>query len=328
MKRAHIDHIARFMPEHVVRNEGQAGSEGEFFKAPKERRFAWPEYNAADLGVRALQNLLQQTGLKGSDIDLIICSCSIQDYVNISVVPDIQYRAGATRAQVLNIDTGCASYISMLNTADAFIRAGIHQKIVLVTITNFVSRLKEFQESPKSKVLGDGASATLITAGEQSILASVEESHGENYGLFICRPRSEQGEPQNYWESGTGPLQVEFDPEQVEKIKKNSLGLVVSAINKSIETAGLTKDQIDFLVTHQPNRGLIQLWREGVGIVGPRAFDTFDQFGNLFQNSIPVTLSVLAESGKLQKDSKIALGTFSNGGDFAAGMVLNLGPLA
>lgn len=325
MKRAHMVDIARFMPERVVYNE-VSELEPDFFKAPRERRFASPKYSSADLGVLALKALFQKTKFKPEDLDLILVSCSIQDFVNISVGPDIQYRSGASRAQVLNIDTGCAAYVSMLNVADAFIRAGVHQNIAIVTITNFVSRLKEFQESPKSKVLGDGASATLIIPGEPSILASVEESHGEHYDLWRCRPRSLSGEAQNYWESNTGPLQVEFDTEQIEKIKKNSIELIVGAVDKSIQKAELTKDKIDFLITHQPNRALIQKWREGVGIDVPRAFDTFDEFGNLFQSSIPVTLSVLMESGRLKSGTKLALGTFSNAGDFAAGMVIKYQP--
>ncbi len=322
MNRAHIVGIARFMPEQIIYNT-VSDDHGEFFKAPKERRFASPKYSSADLGVLALQNLLKQTNFKAEDLDLILVSCSIQDFVNISVGPDIQYRSGATRAQVLNIDTGCAAYVSMLNVADAFIKAGVHKNIAIVTITNFISRLADFQKSPRSQVLGDGASATLIIPGEASILASVEESHGENYPLWKCRPHGPSGEPQNYWETNTGPLEVEFDVEQIEKIKKNSIELIVSAVNKSIQKAELTKDQIDFLITHQPNRGLVQKWRDGIEIDVPRAFDTFEQFGNLFQSSIPVTLSVLMESGRLKSGNKLALGTFSNAGDFAAGMVLN-----
>lgn len=323
MKRAHIVGIARFMPEKIVYNT-ISDDQGDFFKAPKERRFASPKYSSADLGVLALKNLFKQTKFKPEDLDLIIVSCSIQDFVNISVGPDIQYRSGASRAQILNIDTGCASYVTMLNTADAFIRAGVHKNIAVVTITNFISRLEDFQKSHRSHVLGDGASATLIVPGEASILASVEESHGEYYDLWRCRPRSLSGEPQNYWEPGTGPLQVEFSIEQIEKIKENSIKLVVGVINKSIEKAGLSKDQIDFVITHQPNRALLQKWRDGVHIDGKRAFDTFDQYGNLFQSTIPVTLSELLESRRLKPGNKLALGTFSNAGDFAAGMVLTL----
>jgi len=322
VKNAQIISIARFMPEKIVRNEPQ-NDLPDFFKPPLERRFAWPDYNAGDMGALALKNLFKQTGINPKELDLIICSASIQDFVNISVGPDIQYRSGATNARVLNMDTGCASYLSMLNTADAFIKAGQAKKIAIVTVTNFISRLGGFQKSHMSKVLGDGAAATLITAGkESSILGAQEESHGENYDLFRCRPQSESGQPQNYWEAGTGPLEVEFNPEQIERVKDNSIKLVVSVMQKSLSQAKLQNKDIDYLITHQPNKGLLKQWRDGIGINTPRAFDTFDSFGNLFQSTIPVTLSVLEEQNKLSKNKNILLGTFSNGGDFVSGMVL------
>ncbi len=323
MKSAQIKHIARFIPEQIVRNEPTPDAP-DFFKAPKERHFAWPKYNAADLGVLAVKNLLHETGLDPNSIDIIICSTSIQDYVNISVGPDIQYRSGASRARVLSIDTGCASYISMLTTADALIKAGVAKTIVLVTVTNFISRLTDFQKSPKSKVLGDGASATLVIAGENSILASVEESHGEHYGLFMCRPRSANGEAQNYWETGTGPLQVEFNETNIQRIRNNSIDLVVGAMKKCLSKASLRIEDIDYVVTHQPNRALLRAWREGISATKEQDFDTFDQYGNLFQTTIPVTISELSNAGKLDTPKRILLGTFSNGGDFVAGMLLKV----
>lgn len=328
---ARIHTISTFMPEHVVNNESLKSLiaddpllENEFFKAPKERRFAHPEYNSADLGTKALQNLWKDSGVAPLSVDLILYSVSITDSINIGIGPDIQYRSGAHKAQVLCIDTGCSSFLSMLNLADKLLKAEQYQKIAIVTATNFVSRLEDFQKSPRSWVLGDGASATLVERGESCILAANETVHGDNYGLMLCRPRNAQDVPKNYWDNNTRGLQVEFSPDMVDRLKSNAVNLVSDSVKKSIHDAGLTNSDISFLITHQPNIGLMEKWRATIGIRAPRVFDTFQKFGNLFQGSIPTTLCEGLKTGVMHRGNILAIGTFSNGGDFVSSMVLKL----
>ncbi len=325
---AKIIDVARFLPEHIAipqMNEEEKNDpllQNDFFKSPKERRFAFPQYSSADLGTMAMKELLGRTGISPTKIDLILYSCAITDYVNIGIGPDIQHRSGATNATVLQIDTGCVSFLSMLNTADAFIRAGRYKTIAIVTVTNFISRLKDFQRSPKSWVLGDGASATLVVAGTPNILASQEQSFGENYGLMVCQPRGKNNEVQHYWDTGAGPLQVEFSEGMIERLKHNAVSLVSESVKASIAKAGFRTEDISLLITHQPNVGLIKQWRLAIGIDEPRVYDTFQRYGNLFQSSIPVTISDAVDCGKIRANDTIAMGTFSNGGDFVGSMVL------
>jgi len=328
---AHIHTMSTFMPERIIHNDSLKPLiaedpllENEFFKAPKERRFAHPEYNSADLGTKALLNLFKDSGENPESIDLILYSASITDSINIGIGPDIQYRSGARKAQVLCIDTGCSSFLSMLNLSDKLLNSGHYKKIAIVTATNFVSRLDDFQKSPRSWVLGDGASATLVEHGESCILASNETVHGDNYGLMLCRPRNAQNEPQNYWDNDTKALQVEFSPDMVDRLKSNAINLVSESVKKSIHDAGLTNSDISFLITHQPNIGLMEKWRATIDIRAPRVYDTFQKYGNLFQGSIPTTLSDGLKANVLHRGNILAIGTFSNGGDFVSSMVMKL----
>jgi 3-oxoacyl-[acyl-carrier-protein] synthase III len=326
---AQLLHISRFMPERVLTSRDLAGEkaddpllQNDFFKAPRERRFAYPQYSSADLGTHALTTLFSRTGVDPLSVDLILYSCSITDSLNIPIGPDMQHRSGARRAVVMQVDTGCTSYITMLGLSQQLIDAGAYRRVVVVTVTNFVSRLSEFQRSPKSWVLGDGASATLLEPGKSTILGRFERAHGENHGLMLCRPRGADGQPQNYWESNTGPLQVEFSEAMVERLKTNAVELVSGAVRAVMDRAGISRDDVRWLLTHQPNMGLMAKWREAIGIGAPRVFDTFQRFGNLFHGSLPVTMSVMQEEGKLSSGDVVVMGTFANGGDYAAALAL------
>jgi 3-oxoacyl-[acyl-carrier-protein] synthase III len=223
----------------------------------------------------------------------------------------------------MQMDTGCVSFLSMLNAADAFIKAGLYRNIAIVTVTNFVSRLSDFQKSKKSFVLGDGASATLVEPGEASVISFVEESRGENYGLMLCRPKNVEGEPERfYFEPGAGPLDVEFSLSMLEQLKQNAVSLVTSSVHRVLEKANVTKNDVNWLLTHQPNIGLIERWRESIGISQPRVFDTFHLYGNLFQSSLPVTMSEAIDQQLFKKGDLIAMGTFANGGDYVGATLI------
>jgi 3-oxoacyl-[acyl-carrier-protein] synthase III len=230
------------------------------------------------------------------------------DYFWPGIGPAIQNEVGASKATILNLDTGCSSYLSMLNTARAFIESGIYKTIAIVTVTNFISRLPEFQKSKKSWVLGDGASATLVVDGKSSFVTSYERSHGEHYGLFVFQPDMVDGQGLNYWERGCGPITVNFSPDMVMAIRSNALELVPDAVSKCLFKAGLSTDDVSLLITHQPNAFFIKEWRDRIGIGEPRVHDTLEYYGNLFQGSIPVTLADAIEKKKVNSGDLLALG--------------------
>jgi 3-oxoacyl-[acyl-carrier-protein] synthase III len=323
MPGAQIVDVVNFMPERVVPVAGDlCGEDSAFFRGIRERRFASPDYLSEDLGALVTQRLLERTGERPEDLDLLLVSCIFTDSFWPGIGPAIQHRVGARNATIMNIDTSCASYLSGLNAARAYIESGQCQKVALITVTNFISRLAEHQQKKAGAPLGDGASATLITAGESSFLAQYERSHGENYGLLHFDPDLVDGVFRPYWERGCGPITVSFSDEMVDKIRDNSKRLVPEAVLESLRRAGKSTDDVDLLITHQPNDLFLADWRERIGIGPPRAYDTLAKYGNMFQGTIPVTLADAIEAGRVARGDILALGTFSNGGDFVSALTL------
>jgi 3-oxoacyl-[acyl-carrier-protein] synthase III len=328
MPGAKIVDVVNFMPERIIDNASFFGqdddplAENPFFKGVKQRRFASPDYLSEDLGAKALELLIKKTDTDPHDIDLIICSCIFSDTYWPGIGPAVQHRVKADRATILNIDTSCSSYLSALKIAQAYIESGIYKKIAIITVTNFISRLPEFQKSRRSSVLGDGATATLIVAGESSIVTSYERSHGEYYGLFRFEPDFVEGRFLNYWERGCGPITVNFEQDMVEAIRRNAVELVPNAVKQCLLQADLTAADISLLITHQPNTMFLKEWRSSVGVNDNQTHDTLECYGNLFQGSIPVTLADALEKKMIKPKDLIACGTFSNGGDFVSAMLL------
>ncbi|MGP8302842.1 3-oxoacyl-ACP synthase III family protein [Streptomyces inhibens] len=324
---ARIVDVVSFMPDRVVSNAEHSDGTDEwaehaFFRGVAERRFASPEHTSADLGVLAVQKLLDRTGLRAGELDLIIYSCQFNDTYWPGIGSAVQGRIGADDATILQIDTSCCSWLSGLRTAAAFIESGRHRNIVVLTVTNFVSRLPEFQRSTRSRVLGDGATATLLTPGAASILSAHERSHGANYGLLRFEPDFVDGTFKNYWERGCGPITVNFTRERLESLRENALTLVPEAVAQALKKAGVTAEDVSLLITHQPNDEYLAEWRRRCGIDVPRAHDTLGKYGNLFHGSIPVTLADALDEGLVRQGDLLAFGTFSNGGDLVSAMTV------
>jgi 3-oxoacyl-[acyl-carrier-protein] synthase-3 len=320
---AQIIDVASFMPERVVPvGEDLVGEDSPFYRGVRERRFASPDYLSEDLGTLATQRILERTGTRADDLDLILVSCIFSDTFWPGIGPAIQHRVGARRATILNIDTSCSSYLSGLNAARAFIESGQCRKVAVVTVTNFISRLAEHQQKKSGAPLGDGASATLLAAGTSSFLGSYERSHGEAYGIFRFEPDLVDGVFRNYWERGCGPITVNFSGEMIDKIRDNAQRLVPEAVLECLRRAGVAPEQVDLLITHQPNELFLTDWRAQIGIQPPRVHDTLAKYGNMFQGSIPVTLADALEKGRIAKGNILALGTFSNGGDFVSALTI------
>jgi len=340
MKKAKLVHVVNYMPERIINNNAfmksliDAGStafgqndvnDNPFFKGVEERRFASPDYSSADLGECVLNKLLQESGLAADQLDLIIINCMFNDDLWPGIASSIQHRCGATQASFIQIDTSCCSFITGLRTAAAYIQSGQARNVAVLTVTNFVSRLSEFQQLPRSFVLGDGATAALLQPGqEDSLLAVCEQSFGQHYGLMRFEPDLVNGVFYHYWERGCGPITVNFTHESLEKIRHNALDIVPKMIELVLQKAQLSVNDIACFITHQPNDFLIRAWREKLGIDDSRAHDTLKKYGNLFAGSISVTLADALENGRLRAGDKVAIGTFSNGGDFGASVILQI----
>lgn len=337
MKKANVVHVTHFMPEKVVDNNAlyeqmfkdsddkreHELNDNEFFKGVRERRFASPDYLSEDLGTIVLTKLLNETGYHAKDLDLIICSCMFPDTYWPGIATSVQARIGANKVSIINLDTSCASFITGLNVARGFIDSGIYKTIAVITVTNFISRLTEFQKSFRSFVLGDGATAALVVAKDKgNILACFEQAFGENYGLMRFEPDFVDGRFLNFWERGCGPITVNFTGEKIEKIRENAMRIVPYAINQCLQEAHLTIDDVDLLITHQPNQFFLDEWRKRLNVNPNKVYDTLEYYGNLFQGSISVTLASAIEKHIIKPGDIVVLGTFSNGGDFASSIAI------
>lgn len=323
--------VASFLPEQVITNSHFVGLDTNgslpddvFFKGVRERRWATDAETSVQMGVDAAKRVLSQTETPPEEVDLILSSALVDDLILPHVACGIQHGLGAANATAVTLDTACASFVSGVIYGSALIRAGFFRTIMVVSVSNFAGRAQGKLKNRAALIPGDGAAALLMKAGtdgDDGLLGWWEKSFGEYHGMFAIHAHSKCAERTRFWDPHEY-VAFSFNKELLEKIKANSLELVPLALKNAIKSAGKTIEEIDLVLTHQPNQFLIESWRQAVGARPGQCHDTLEIYGNLFQASIPVTLADALCKRKLKKGDTIAMASFGLAGEIVSGAVI------
>lgn len=315
--------VASALPEAIVPLSffGEAAKDRRgMFKAPAMRRHIAPGERASDLIVRAAEKLPVQA----KDAGAIFTNVAIPDEAFTGCGAEVAHRLGARPRHVIDLhNTGCVSFIYMLELAQMMIRAGEIDCALIACVQDAAGRVfsqPELRHTAQAPVPGDGCGVGWIAAGEGSAILSVlHVIHGERAtDMAATAP-----DGRKYWQPGTSPISIDFSEQKVASIISRGNAIVPEVVNAACDRAGVKVADLKLLITNQPNPIFLRNWREALQLPREKHPDTFDVLGNLFGAAIPINLE--AAQGKLSPGDLVALGGFSHAGDYAAAAVVRYG---
>ncbi len=277
------------------------------------RHFAADHELTSDLAVKAAQAALQSASCDVSQIDLIILATSTPDHLGgfPSTACVIQDKLGARHGcAAFDVQAVCAGFSYALSIADAFIRAGVYQKILVIGAEVF-SRILDFKDRTTCVLFGDGAGAVVLEASDQpGILASALHADGSQRDILCVPGRAICG-------GIDGSPFLKMDGQAVFKLAVKVLEQVA---NEVLEKANMTADQIDWLVPHQANIRIMEGTARKMGMSMDKVIVTVSEHGNTSAASIPLALDTGIRSGQIQRGQHVLLEGV--GGGFAWGAVI------
>ena len=274
------------------------------------RHFAAPDVPASELAVPAAQAALQAAGLQASDIDLIIVATSTPDMVFPSTAAIVQHKLGIAGCPVFDVQAVCSGFVYALTVADALIANGTAHKALVIGAEVF-SRILDFNDRTTCVLFGDGAGAVVLEASDTpGILATDLHADGKHVGI-LCVP----GHVSGGQVSGL-PLLTMDGP----AVFKLAVGVLESAARATLEKAGLTEADIDWLVPHQANIRIMQGTARKLKLPVDKMVVTVDQHGNTSAASIPLALDHAVRAGQITPCQTVLLEGV--GGGFTWGAVL------
>ena len=117
-----------------------------------------------DMAIEAANKALENAGMTAAELDFIICSNVVNEYITPQLSCIIQGGIGAT-CPCIDINCACAGFIFALDVAESHYKAG-KVKNVLIVCAEEPTRMTDWTDRRTCVLFGDGAGAAVLTPGD------------------------------------------------------------------------------------------------------------------------------------------------------------------
>ena len=275
-----------------------------------ERRIAEESQASSDLALEASRAALAAAQLAPADVDLIIVATSTPDCIFPSTACLLQAKLGARGCPAFDVQAVCSGFVYALATADSFIRCGMSRR-ALVVGTEVFSRLMDWNDRATCVLFGDGAGAVVLAAGSApGIHGSALHADG-SYADMLSVPGNVCGGRI----VGSPYLQM-----QGNQVFKFAVKVLDDVARETLAAAGMTIDDVDWLVPHQANVRILDATVRKLGLPRERLVVTVGHHGNTSAASVPLALDEYVRAGKIRPGHRVLMQGV--GGGFTWGAVL------
>lgn len=316
MLNAIITGIASYVPDYVLNNEElshMVDTNDEWIMTRvgiKERRILKKDAGSSYLGIQAVKKLLEETGTNPDDVDLLICATSNPDYRFPSTASVIAHGCGLEKkCYAYDIQAACAGFIVAAQAANAYIKAGLYKKVIVVCAEK-MSSMVDYQDRATCPLFGDGAGAVLIEPTEDTSLGFQDGVfHVDGSGLEnLVYKAGGSAKPATL---ETVAAREHYLYQEGRAVYKNAVMDMFNSTKDVMERNNLNNDNIDWFVAHQANMRIIEAVGGRLGIAEEKVLVNIEHTGNTSAASIPICLDEF--KGKLKKGDKIVLTAFGAG---------------
>jgi 3-oxoacyl-[acyl-carrier-protein] synthase-3 len=269
----------------------------------KSRRRAATHETLAEYATVAGRKALQDAGVDARDVDLVLVATMTPDDITPNAAPVVADALGAENAGAVDIGAACSGWLAALRLAAGQVETGRAER-VLVVGAELLTRITNFDDPKTAALFGDGAGAVLIGhEGEGDIGPIVLAADG---GLADRITANHDDRV----------LQMDGHSTYMVAVKRLS-EVTVAAVAR----AGLELEDIDLFVYHQANGRIIRAVGERLDLEPAKVADYVAHMANTSAASIPLTLSLLREDGRLRPGQKVLIAAIGAGFTWGAGVI-------
>jgi len=316
-----ITGVGGYVPEDVITNEDiekLVETSDEWITTRvgiKERRVLKGEgMGTSYMGIHAVNQLLEKTGVAPQDIEVVLCATSTPDYGFPTTASIIAYETGCRNAQTFDMQAACSGFIYGLEIAANYIRSGRYKKVILVAGDKMTS-ITNYTDRNTAPLFGDGCGAVLL------------EPTTENLGVIDSILRTDGSGADHLHMKGGGsayPASYETVDNHMHSVYqdgkyvfKHAVSYMADVAAELVEKNGLTNETVDWVVPHQANKRIIDAAARRLGVEDEQVMVNIQKYGNTSAGSIALCLWEWED--KLKKGDNLILAAFGAG--FAYGAV-------
>ncbi len=316
--RAVVIGVGHYLPDRIVPNshfESFLDTTDAWIKSRsgiERRHFAADGQGTSDLAARAAKAALENAGLDANDLDAIVLATSTADLTFPSAATMVQNEIGMTRGFAFDIQAVCAGFVYALSNANALIVSGQAKRVMVIGAETF-SRIMDWTDRGTCVLFGDGAGALILEAQENTGettdrgILSVDLNSDGRYRDIL------------YVDGGVASQNTGFLRMQGKEVFRHAVEKLAATAETALEKAGLTSEDVDWIVPHQANLRIIKATATKMGLPMEKVIVTVQDHGNTSAASIPLALSVGVAKSQIKPGDLIV--TEAIGGGLAWGSV-------
>lgn len=256
-----------------------------------------------DMAIGAALMALEDAEVNASDLDLIICSNVVNEYITPQLSCIIQGGIGAS-CPCLDINCACAGFIYALDIAECYNKAG-KARNVLIVCAEEPTRMTDWSDRRTCVLFGDGAGAAVLTEGKGIRGISLSAASATDK---LWQYRTLQPTPYITKEEHDVPLQMKG--QDVFKFAVKSAG---KDISKVLSDVGASVDDVDWYLIHQANIRIIDAIQDYLEQPKSKFPVNVYDHGNSSSSSTPILLDECRKKGLLKEGEIVVLSAFGAG---------------
>jgi 3-oxoacyl-[acyl-carrier-protein] synthase-3 len=311
---AYLAGTGRGLPSHVMTNHDFASIGIETShdwiverSGIHQRYIAKNGESTCSMGVDAGRKAMQRAGVTPGELDAIILSTAAPDRPLPATAVSVQAALGASRAAAFDIAAACSGWLYGLTLAEGMIATGSAETILVIG-SEKMSAILDWTDRTTCVLFGDGAGAAVVkrSKAHKGILSAFTRSDGALAEL-LYRPAPDNG--------------CSFVKMQGREIFKYAVRSMAEAVDRALDGARLTGNDIDLLIPHQANVRIIEATAKHANMPLDKVFINVDRYGNTSSASVPIALDEAIECGRVKEGTTALLVAFGAGLTWASMVV-------
>ena len=271
----------------------------------RERHFAAENETVADMATIAARRALGNANITIDDVDMVIVATTTPELDFPSVATQVLGNLGATgNIPGFDVRGACTGFIYALHCARGFFTAGMHERVMIIGAEK-MSRFVDMNDRSTAVLFGDGAGALIFERSSSSysgIIDTVVMSDGKMFDML----------------HGSSDHRIIMNGPETYKM---AVSLMPDAARYIMEHAGITQNDINWIIPHQANIRIIQSCAARLGFPLDKILVTVDKHANTSGASGALALAYAFDNNIIQHGQLVLYPAFGSGLTWGASLI-------
>lgn len=279
----------------------------------RQRYIAGEGETTSTLATGAARAAIADAEIEAKSVDLIILATATPDNTFPATATKVQNALGCNGGIAFDVHAVCSGFLYALATADSMLRTGMAKRALVIGAETF-SRILDWEDRTTCVLFGDGAGAVVLEAAETDaddtgIIATRLHADGAQHDLLYV-----DGGPSTT--QTVGHLRMKG-----REVFRHAVVNLADVLGEVLEDAGISTEDIDWIVPHQANRRILDATAKKLGIPAEKVVVTVDQHANTSAASVPLAFDTARRDGRIKPGDLVMFEAMGGGFTWGASLV-------